>query len=199
MLLAVSCNAVSAQTADGAMSEFEQELLDKSLSIKSITCDFVQTRSMSILANDVVKSGRFYYRRPENVLLSFNNGDFIKMTETAFEMKDNNSVSKMKISSNPMLNGLQRLLSACMSGDVKRMTRGFKTTVEQKKDTYIVKLVPEKKGYAAKIRQMTFIFDRKDMSLSLMKMEELSGDYTQYAFSRKKFNEDIDPELFEIR
>lgn len=199
LLFLIFHSALPAQTEDNLILKFEKELFDKNAKINSITCDFVQIRSISILTNDVVKKGKFYYLPTKNILLAFDDGDFIKMTETTFQMKNNNNVSEVKISSNPMLNGLQHLLTACMLGDIKQIARGFKLTVDQKDDTYIVTLVSEKKGSAAKLGKMTLVFDRKDMSLSLLKMEEFSGDYTQYEFTNKQFNGHIDPKLFEIR
>jgi len=39
-------------------------------------------------------------------------------------------------------------------------------------------------------------FDKKDMSLNLLRMEEESGDYTEYKFYNKQFNTEIESTLF---
>lgn len=194
--LLIPFNIVSAQTDETLLVEFEKELMDKSVDIQTIVCDFVQTRSMSVLAEDAVEKGRFYYSRPENILLSFADGDYIKMTESVFQMKDKGSVSEMKVSSNPMLSSLSRLLSSCMTGDIKQMTKGFKMDVSLEDGKYIVNLVPSRKGSAARMGKMVLAFDRKDMSLCLLKMEENSGDYTQYEFFNKEFNSVLESDLF---
>ena len=194
--LLISLNIVSAQTPDNVVEDFEKELLEKSLSINTITCDFVQTRSMSILAEDVQEKGRFYYSRPEKILLSFEDGDFIKMTESVFQMKDRGNVSEVKVSSNPMLASLRNLLSSCMTGDIKQMTKGFQADISLDNDQYTVNLVPLRRSAASRMGKMVMVFDRKDMSLSLLKMVESSGDYTQYEFSGKEFNKALEPDIF---
>ena len=73
--------------AQNVEERLEVELSQKSRTIKNIICDFTQTRSMSVLAEDIVKRGKFTYLRPGNILLSFDDGDYIKMTDLRFTMQ----------------------------------------------------------------------------------------------------------------
>ena len=100
---------VSAQN----ISTQENELKLKNESVSTIKCHFIQTKEMSVLQNVVQKDGTFYFQRPGNMLLSFDDGDYIKMTEEWFEMKTGESTTTTKVSSNPMLRNLSTILSAC--------------------------------------------------------------------------------------
>ena len=73
---------------DGAKKRFARakELKSKNENVSSIKCVFTQTREVSVLANTVNKDGIYYFQRPGNMLLSFNDGDYIKMTDKWFEM-----------------------------------------------------------------------------------------------------------------
>lgn len=172
-------------------NKFINELENKTSTIQTITCKFTQTQSLSVLSNKVVKSGMFYYKRPEQILLMFDNGDYIKMTSENFQMKNGNKVNEMKVDSNPMLRELKKILSACMTGDVINTTKDFQHELKQGEANYTVVLKPKKKRAASKIKEIMLVFDKKDMCLSKMKMTQPNGDYTLYEFFEKKLNSQI--------
>lgn len=189
----------TASAQNGSTEEqFERELKLKNESVTSIKCHFLQTREMSVLQNVVRKEGTFYFQRPGNMLLSFNDGDYIKMTEEWFEMKTGENTTTTKISSNPMLRNLSTILSACVVGDFAQMIRGFSIQVQSQAKQWVVIMTPQRGKAASKISQIVLHFDRETMSLNTLKMVEKSGDYTMYGFSNKQFNVAIDGKLFKI-
>lgn len=196
IVLLLGCT-VSAQNIS-TQEQFENELKLKNESVSTIKCHFIQTREMSVLQNVVQKDGTFYFQRPGNMLLSFDDGDYIKMTEEWFEMKTGESTTTTKVSSNPMLRNLSTILSACVVGNFDQMIRGFSIEVESKLDEWVVIMTPQRGKAASKISQIVLHFDRETMSLNILKMVEKNGDYTMYSFSDKKFNVAIDGELFKI-
>lgn len=178
--------------------QFENELKVKNESVATIKCHFVQTKEISVLQNVVQKDGTFYFQRPGNMLLSFNDGDYIKMTEEWFEMKTGENATTTKVSSTPMLRNLGTILSACVIGDFDQMIRGFSIQVQPKPVEWVVIMKPQRGKAASKISQIVLHFDRETMSLNILKMVEKNGDYTMYSFSDKKFNVAIDGKLFKI-
>ena len=189
----------TASAQNGSTEEqFERELKLKNESVTSIKCHFLQTREMSVLQNVVRKEGTFYFQRPGNMLLSFNDGDYMKMTEEWFEMKTGENTTTTKISSNPMLRNLSTILSSCVVGDFAQMIRGFSIQVQSQAKQWVVIMTPQRGKAASKISQIVLHFDRETMSLNTLKMVEKSGDYTMYGFSNKQFNVAIDGKLFKI-
>lgn len=177
--------------AQDVKAEFEKALAEKSVEIKTIMCDFTQIRSMAVLAQEVSKEGRFTYMRPGNILLAFDDGDYIMLTETDFTMKNAGNVMDVKVNSNPMLKELKKILTACMTGDVKSMASGFSMEVADMQDFYEVTLLPVKGRGAAKMKSVRMNFDRKDMSLTMLMLEEPSGDSIRYDFTDKEFNKEV--------
>lgn len=198
IMIALLCGFATEAQESALLQTFTQELHSKNSQVATIQCDFTQTRSVAVLANDVVKRGRFYFVKPGNTLLAFSDGDHIKMTAEWFEMKTGGNISKMKVATNPMLKNLNTLLSACMVGDVGQMTQGFETRVECSAKEWVVVMVPVRGKAVSKVSQIELRFDRSNMSLNSLKMEEKSGDYTRYVFSNKSFNKVIDSKIFNI-
>ena len=183
-------------SAQSLNAEFERELKAKNSGITSIHAEMTQTREVAVLADVVTKEGDFYYLEPNNILLSFDDGDYIKLTAEWFEMKSGANVTKRSTSSNPMLKQLSTMLTACMKGDMTNIAKGFTPTVTKSDKEWSVVLKPERGKGAVKIAEVELIFDRKDMSINRLKMVEKSGDYTMYTFKNKQFNVTIDGQIF---
>ena len=182
-LAALLCLSRSAYAQEG-METFMARLAENA-TVKSIDSRFTQTRSMAVFASDVVKEGNFSFRRPEEIRMDFDDGDYIHISDKEFEMLSEGRLSRAKNSSNLMLGGLKRMLAACLSGDMKALVNGFESSLDEDAASYTLTLVP-----AARQRSMfsslVLRFDKKDMSLDTMKMCEAGGDSTSWSFTRKK-------------
>ena len=164
---------------------FQTELQAKNEDVIAIKCRFKQIRQVSYLAEPAVKEGDFAFTKPNDILLAFDDGDYIKMTSEYFEMKTAGNVAKTKVNSNPMLKNLSSILSTCVLGEFDKMSAGFNVEIEQQAKEWIVTLTPKQSKMAAKISNIIIAFNKADMSLNLLKMVEKSGDYTAYNFTDK--------------
>lgn len=177
---------------------FQSELLQKNENVTSIKCEFSQTREVAILANKISKKGVFYFAMPNNMLLKFDDGDYIKMSSEWFEIKMASNITTTKVTANPMLRNLSAILSACVVGDIGKISRGFAVDYKCSSKEWTITLTPQQGKAASKISRIIITFDKSDMSLNLLKMEEKSGDYTAYNFTNKQFNTAIDSQLFNV-
>lgn len=196
--LVLVANVAVGQESSDVWLQFAQELRASNDSLQTIRCSFTQTRSMAMLVNDVKKSGKFYYKQPGRTLLAYDDGDFIRMTPAMFEMSTAGRLTRIKVSANPMMGEMNRILAACIAGDVDQITAGFDVTLTRNSAECVVCLTPQSKRAASRMAKMELAFDLNDMSLARLKMVEPSGDYTQYNFYDKKFNATVDDSLFEI-
>ena len=198
LLLAGIVPAALAQQPD-LEQQFARELKEKCSGLNSIQCRFTQTRSAAVLAHDAEKEGSYYFLQPYQVLLAFDDGDYIKITSTMFEIRQNGHTNSTKVGSNPMLKNLNRMLTACISGDAAQIVSGFRCAITADEREYRLELLPQQGRSAKKGPVVRLTFDRSDMSLKQMKMEEPSGDFLQYRFYDVTYNAAVDPSLFDIR
>lgn len=183
---------------DSQLAEFERELKQKNHSVESVRSDLVQTSELSVLGDKVEKRGSFSYHIPSKLLLQFEDGDYIKMNEQAFEMRSAGSVSSMKAAANPMMKSLNTILSACVAGDLSTLTRNFTICLTGTAQEWVLTLQPRQMRMASYIARIVISFDRGDMSLNELRMEQAGGDYTSYRFYHKEFNVELAESLFDI-
>jgi outer membrane lipoprotein-sorting protein len=48
-------------------------------------------------------------------------------------------------------------------------------------------------------KEIAICFDKKDVSVSIIKMTELSGDFTEIKFIEKKINVEISDDMFNLK
>lgn len=179
--------------------EFADRLARRSAGINTIVCDFVETRHVSVLAQPVVRKGRFFYKREGNICLLYDApaGDMIVMSGGRFKMVTGGKKTVVGMNSNPMLRQMNGMFAACMTGDVGLLETGAKTTYSQNGSEYMVEIVPSRGQSRAAVSRIILSFDRDDMTLDRMRLDEPGGDYTLYEFNGKRFNEEVDDDWFD--
>lgn len=174
--------------AQNNAEKLSQEMSEKCKNIKTINCKFTQERYTSILTEKNIKKGVFEYEKTDNLKLTFENGDYIRIDKDSFEIKSEESTTKTKVASNPMLKNLSSILTACMIGDLSRINKDFIIKEQEEEKQWRIILQPKRGKAVSRIKEIILDFDRKDMTLSKMRMQEKKGDYTEYIFIDKIIN-----------
>ncbi|MCD8072650.1 MAG: outer membrane lipoprotein carrier protein LolA [Alistipes sp.] len=187
--------------SDGEVARrFAESLKEQSRAIQTIKCDFTQVRHMSVLAGNATSVGRFYYKREGNICLEFDQpaGDVIVMSGERFKIVSQGRRNVVSMNSNPMLKQLKNMLTACMTGDVKLLEAGSEVSYEDTPKGYRLTIRPSNRKAKNQVSAIILTFDKGDMSLITLRMDEPSGDYTEYTFTGKSFNGPVDDSVFNI-
>lgn len=180
---------------------FYAQLSEKSRGLHSLTCDFTQKKHMSMLADDVVSKGLFYFAKPAKLRMEYTkpidylmviNGEKMKIVS---EGKTNITDAK----SNKMMQKMKGMIAASMTGDLQAMASDYHLTVSENAKQYHIAIVPKDKAVQAYIKAMAIYMDKGDFTVARMRMEEPSGDYTEYSFTNKKKNEKIEESVFSVQ
>ncbi len=179
---------------------FAERLKTTSAATQTIECDFTLTRTMGFMDSDVVSVGRFHYLRGAGISLDFTEpaGDRITMGRKRFRIVSAGKTSVVKVDSNPMLRQLQRMLTACMTGDVNMLGEGSELAYADEGGNYIVTITPSGRRARNMVKLITLTFEKENMSLVTLRMEEASGDVSEYTFYNKVFNGEVDPSRFDV-
>ena len=167
---------------------------------QSILCSFNQTKYMAVLTKPNISSGIFYYKKEQNICLEYTlpKGNLIVMSQGKFKIVSEEKTTILEMKSNPMMQQMGIMLTACMTGDLKLFGSDSQTEYYESKLYYTVIIMPNDKKLKKYLKQIILKFDKKDMTLETMLMKENDTDYTQYEFKDKKLNSTIDPDKFKI-
>lgn len=92
---------------------------------------------------------------------------------------------------------MRSMLAACMSGNISQIS-GYNMEYFEDANSYLIKIKPTNKSVQAYISGFDIYMDKKDMSVSKLRISENATDYTDYLFQNKKFNTLTDDKKFSV-
>ena len=179
---------------------FSERLKSASDRTQTIICDFEQVKYMSVLANTNKSKGRFFYKKAQKICLEYTNpqGNLIVMNGVKFKIQTNGKATVVKMNSNPMMRQMGNMLTACMTGNLDLFGNQSVSEYYENQSYYTVVISPTNRRVKSYLKQIVLRFDKDDMTLSSMKMNENDTDYTLYEFSGKRLNGNVDDDKFNI-
>ncbi|MDL2208740.1 outer membrane lipoprotein carrier protein LolA [Parabacteroides sp. OttesenSCG-928-O15] len=184
-----------------AFAQSGTAILDKikeaNKSLTSITSDFKQTMHLTFMDEDVLSNGKFYYRKPDRMLLKYSQPEgemmLIKGDEISMVMMDQHT--KVSAKSDPAIELIHTIFSSCLEGDARKIKDATVDAVE-KGDFYEVTITIQG-DRARNMKAVQVRYDKKEMALSLLRTEDPDGGYTVYELTGKKLNQPIAEEVFQ--
>lgn len=166
-----------------------------------MTATVTRTKHHTAVAADLVTQGKFYFKHPGQMCLTFDEGkEMLLMDGNSFLLVNDgkSSVAKGKEASHLAL--LQRVLQSLLSGGDGVIEAQDAGDMEVVRQDNILCITPTDKGAKGARRMMftsfTLTVDPGTSGLKSLRMNEKGGNYTQYDFSGNVLNEVVDDDVF---
>jgi outer membrane lipoprotein-sorting protein len=180
---------------------FKSELNEKNKSLVSIESAFIQEKKMDILRDKIISKGSFYFKKPGKLrweytepfpyLMIINNNKVL--------IRDEKKQTKYDLNSNKMFKEINNVMIGSVQGNLFTDEASYKSVFYENEKFYMVEMTPLTKILKEYLKTVSIYFDKKDLTVSSLKMTEPSGDYSIITFTGKKLNADIPGEKFIIR
>lgn len=198
LLLLVCVNLmVCARTMNEADAQIVEKIKQGNLSCQTITCDFKQIQHLSIMDEEMVSKGKLYYRKPEKLAMHYTDpeGEMMAIDGNKFVMVMMGSRKEVDGKTNPKMQGMKTILSACMKGDISEMG-ALKVTCKETAKYYVVTAVIDQQTNQSGISEVVVSYDKTNFSVASIKTIE-EEDYTIYELTNKKLNQPVADRVFQ--
>ena len=177
-----------------------QKLNAVSKSIRTIDSDFKQFKHLDILENDIESIGHFSFQASDKVRWEYFKPYkyLIIMNSGIMWINDGNKTQKFDTGSNKMFKEINNLMVGMLQGKILE-SKNFKISFFENSKQILAKLIPLSAEMKEFLSEINLYFDKKDYSVSKIKMKEHSGDYTLIEFYNRKTNIDIPKSKFLVR
>lgn len=181
--------------------DFENRLAKEAQTIQSIESDFTQVKYLDILDEKVTSKGKFYYQKSGKIRMEYAQpiNYLIVINGARLKIVADGKKSTMTLNANKMMNQMQDMLTACMIGDLSKMTSDYKLEYFENAQYFIISIKPVNKAIQAYITGIEIYLDKKDMSVYKLRLSETATNYTEYEFYNKRFNALKDETKFSVR
>ena len=182
------------------IEEFKKRFSVESQKIASVTSDFVQEKTLTMLTEKITSRGNFWFKRSDKLRIEYKTPYSYLMIINGDQMisKDGEKVTRINVSSNKMLRQLNRIIVDCVQGTIL-YNKEFTVKVSEDRLYYWIDLKPVNKVIADFFQIIQVKIDKKDYSVSTIELLENGGDKTLMQFSNKQFNSTISDEVFILR
>jgi outer membrane lipoprotein carrier protein len=201
----VCTTVMLAQNYQPATPEQQRELLkniaEASKQMKTLRCDFVQKKTISILADELVSEGKLSFKQADKLSWEYTrpylyrfviNGNQIMIgSETGREIID---TSRSK-----MFGEISKIIIAGINGSGIFDETRFAATFNIGENDYRVALIPRQRDMRQMFAGITLTLNKSDYSVNTVEIKEPGGDATLIVMKNKQFNIPLDDEVFAIR
>ncbi len=200
-LLSISCYAQpKGYSSIDNLSSFKQQLNDANASVKNISSKFVQTKHLSLLAEEIKSNGSFYYAQPQKVRIEYLSPYkyIMVINDGKMLVKDEEKTSKINTKGSKLLQSINDVMIGCMSGRVLD-NADFNVKAYQNSNRYLLELQPVNKDMKKMFSGIEVYMRKSNFDVVRLKMIEAGGDYTDMIFSDTKHNTKLNEDTFKVK
>ena len=189
LLIATQCTLMAQQSE----VQIRQKINEVASSLKTLQCDFVQTKHLKMLNDDMVSKGKMYYQ--QNDLLRW---EYISpYTYTFIINPKRNDVIDVK--QNKLFKEIARIMMNSVIGNCLNEEKDFRSNISISKGEWVVSLLPQRKNIKQMFQRIVLHFSSKQPIVKQVELVEKNGDKTIIDLKNVRTNEAISTNMFTIR
>ena len=200
-----SIAVTSAQEYPEASPEQQKQMLaritEASSRMKSLACDFEQTKELSILNEKMTSKGKMYYRNDQCVRWEYSSPyayTFVFNNNRILMMQADGTRSVTDVKSNNLFQEIVKIMISSIDGSGLKDSKSFTSKFFIAGNAPMVTLTPVRKDVRRMFATITLFFTAADYSVDTVVMEESNGDTTTIKLTGKRYNENLSPTLFAV-
>lgn len=180
--------------------QVKKQISQAAAKIKSMQCDFVQTKHLKMLNDKMVAKGRMYYQQSDRLRWEYTapytytfviNGQKVML-------KNNHRNDVMDTGRNKVFKEIARLMMGSVTAGSLTDSRDFKASFSAAKGQWVATLLPRRKDLKAMFQKITLYFDREKQMVGRVELTEKNGDRTIIEIINAKTNIPINASIFAI-
>lgn len=196
LMVAVMPSLVAAQSRAEIIAQ-----IDKACSeMKSLQCDFVQTKHIKLLNDKMLSYGKMYFSQPNMLRWEYTRPytyTFI-LNSNQVMLKNAQRKDVIDVSKNKMFKEIARLMMSSVVGSCLTDDATFETSIATTPKAWVATLIPVKRDIKQMWSKLVLHFDRAKRSVVRVEMHEPSGDYTVIELVNIRHNVAIEGALYNI-
>lgn len=190
-------NSVSAQKE--TQSQVKQQIGQAASKLKSMQCDFVQTKQLKMLNDKVVSKGRMCYQQKDKLRWEYVSPykyTFI-LNGSKVQLKSNKRNDVIDVNKNKVFKEIASIMMSSVVGNCLN-DKSFKVTISDGKTEWISTLVPQRREMKQMFQTIKLHFNKKTLMVTIVELIEKNGDKTVIELKNVKTDVAIASNMFSV-
>lgn len=168
--------------------------------IKSMSCGFTQTKTLSLLSDKMVSEGKMNYKQSDKLRWEYTSPYQYVFIFNGVKVYVGNKSRKDVIDTqtNKVFKEVARLIMSTVTGKALSDSSDFSVEVSDDKNRWQVKLIPKKKEMRKMFAKIDLFFNKSDLMISEINIYEKNNDRTNIKLKNIVTNRSVNESLFAI-
>ncbi len=199
MSLTLGLFTVSAQQKVNE-AQVKQQIGAVASSLRSMQCDFVQTKYLKMLNDKMVSKGKMYYQQSNKLrweyISPYTYTFVLNGSKVLISKGSRNDV--INVNQSKVFKEIARIMMNSVVGKCLSDEKDFKVTLTGSSAEYVATLYPQQKQMKQMFQTIILHFDRQKSTVSKVELVEKKGDRTVIELKNVKTNGAINAKVFSI-
>lgn len=198
--LMAHCNA-TLSSREQSEAQIRQAITQAASAMKTMQCDFIQTKHLRMLNDKMTSKGRMYYQQTNRLRWEYTSPysyTFI-LNDDKVLLKNKQRNDVIDVNKNKLFREIARIMMNSVVGTSLTDDKSFKSTIATNGNEWIASLLPQRKDLKQLFQKIILHFSKKNAMVKQVELIERNGDRTVIELNNIRTNEKISADLFTIR
>lgn len=199
-LLAIVVSITVGQAQNNGDAKIKQQINAVASKMKTMQCDFVQTKYMKMLNDKMVSYGKMYYQQSDKLRWEYTKPytyTFILNGSKVLLNKGKRS-DVINVNQSKFFKEIARIMMNSVVGKCLTDDKDFKVSISTTAAEWVATLVPQRKDMKQMFQKIVLHFSRSQMMVSSVELIEKKGDRTVIQLKNVKTNSPINAKMFSV-
>ena len=187
--------------AQQSETQIRQKISQIASSMKTMQCDFIQTKHLKMLNDEMVSKGRMYYQQGNRLRWDYTSPytyTFI-INDDKVLLKNSQRNDVIDVNKNKLFKEIARIMMNSVVGNCLNDEKSFKSSLSVSGGAWVATLLPQRKDMKQLFQKIVLHFSQKQAMVTQVELIEKNGDRTIIDLKNIRTNEAISTNMFTIR
>ena len=187
--------------AQQSETQIRQKISQIASSMKTMQCDFIQTKHLKMLNDEMVSKGRMYYQQGNRLRWEYTSPytyTFI-INDDKVLLKNSQRNDVIDVNKNKLFKEIARIMMNSVVGNCLNDEKSFKSSLSVSGGAWVATLLPQRKDMKQMFQKIVLHFSPKQAMVTQVELIEKNGDRTIIDLKNIRTNEAISTNIFTIR
>ena len=182
-------------------AQIRQATTQAASTMKTMQCDFTQTKHLKMLNDKMTSKGRMYYQQTNRLRWEYTSPysyTFI-LNDDKVLLKNKQRNDVIDVNKNKLFREIARIMMNSVVGTSLTDDKSFKSTIATNGNEWIASLLPQRKDLKQLFQKIILHFNKHNAMVKQVELIEKNGDRTVIELNNIRTNEKISADMFTIR
>ena len=181
--------------------QIKQKVNQTASAMKTMQCDFVQTKHLKMLNNDFVSHGKMYYQQSNKLRWEYTSPysyTFILNNDQVL-LKNKHRNDLIDVKQNKLFREIVRIMMSSVVGNCLADDKNYKVSIATIGNEWIATLLPQRKDMKQMFQKLVLHFHAKKSVVNTVELYDKNGEKTIIELKNIRINETIPSNMFVIQ